>query len=138
MSYFDDLYGRISKAPDVQGFSPKLRPLLEELHREIERKPADLSGLRASMISLLEFLASPEGRTSANCWMADLFVTHVTMVDHRAGEDVTGHLPEEHQDVIYDMSMLHDTFHAPQIAWNFDSTPEQLLERAQALEPQER
>jgi hypothetical protein len=44
-------------------------------------------------------------------------------------------LPEECIDILADMAgALHDTVKAPEIAHNFDSTPEQLLERAKKLQ----
>jgi hypothetical protein len=43
-------------------------------------------------------------------------------------------LPEPFVDILNDMgSALHDTVSAPLIAANFQSTPEQLLERARRL-----
>jgi len=43
-------------------------------------------------------------------------------------------LPEAYHDILADMGgALHDTITAPQIAENFDSTPEQLLARAHTL-----
>jgi hypothetical protein len=43
-------------------------------------------------------------------------------------------LPEPFVDILADMgSALHDTVSAPLIAANFQSTPEQLLERARRL-----
>jgi hypothetical protein len=43
-------------------------------------------------------------------------------------------LPDDFQDVLADMAgALHDTVSAPEVASNFDSTPEQLLGRAEKL-----
>ena len=43
-------------------------------------------------------------------------------------------LPQPFVDILADMSgVLHDTVSAPDITANFESTPEQLLERARRL-----
>jgi hypothetical protein len=43
-------------------------------------------------------------------------------------------LPESFVEILSDMSgALHDTVSAPDIAANFESTPDQLLERARRL-----
>ncbi len=104
-----------------------LKPLLEKLHKELAANPRNLEKLKASLISLLEFLASPQGRTDENCRATDYFL----MLDEEW--DSEG-LPEAYADILADMSgALHDTVSAPHIAENFDSTPEQLLRRALAL-----
>lgn len=42
--------------------------------------------------------------------------------------------PEELSDILGDIGgILHDTFHAPEVAENFDSAPELLLERIRAF-----
>ena len=47
---------------------------------------------------------------------------------------VERNLPDPFHDIFADMSgALHDTISAPEIAENFDSTPEQLLKRARDL-----
>ena len=78
------------------------------------------------MIALLEFLSSPAGRTDANCRSVDGFFFH---------DDTwtAAELPDVYHDVIAHMDALHDTITAPEVAQNFDSTPEQLLARARSL-----
>ncbi|MCC6547948.1 hypothetical protein IT570_12350, partial [Candidatus Sumerlaeota bacterium] len=45
-----------------------------------------------------------------------------------------GHLPESFGEILNDMGgALHDTVTAPEIAQNFESTPEQLLERVRKI-----
>ena len=80
------------------------------------------------MLTLLEFLSSPAGRTDENCRAVDTFL----MVDECWLSD---DLPESYHAVIADMgATLHDTVAAPHIAENFESTPEQLVARARALQ----
>jgi len=109
--------------------SHDLRPLLLAVYHELKTQPPRLSHLRRSMEDLLVFLASPEGRTNANCWAADLFFC--------LGKDweVEGwNVPDVFGDILGDMAgALHDTVQAPDMAENFDSTPEQLLARLRAI-----
>lgn len=93
------------------------------------RCPLDVITLRAATVHLLEFLASPRGRTDANCKTVDYFLTdNDHLWDALDGlESIDANL----HSVIADMAgALHDTISAPGIAENFDSTPEQLLARA--------
>src|SRR5262245_52664048 len=121
MTTFEQLYGPATDADDA------LRPLLLRLHEELQRTPAELSALRAAIIAVLEFLASPRGRTDANCRTVDSFL----MRDETWDGD---RFPQAYVDVLADMAgALHDTITAPDIAANFESTPEQLLERARRL-----
>ena len=76
---------------------------------------------------MLEFLTTPRGRTDANCRTVDSFL----MRDETWDDD---RLPQVYVDFLADMAgALHDTITAPDIATNFKSTPEQLLERARRL-----
>ena len=121
MQTFEQLY---RPAADVDA---ALHPLLEQLHRCLTRRPVDLPAARAAIVGVLEFLASPSGRTDANCQAVDFFL----MQDEAWDADK---LPESFVEILADMSgALHDTVSAPDIAANFDSTPEQLLERARRL-----
>jgi len=119
----------ITESHDGEPVSPALRPLLLAVYRELANRPTDLPRLRSALESLLMFLASPEGRTNANCWAADLFFC--------LGDDweIDGwDVPDEFGDILGDLGgALHDTVQAPEIAQNFDSTPEQLLARLRAL-----
>jgi hypothetical protein len=85
--------------------------------------------IKAAIVGVLEFLCGPEGRTDANCTAADLFL----LLDENRDADWSD-LPDAYQNLLFDMgAQLHDTFSAPAIAENFESTPEQLLERAKRL-----
>ena len=109
--------------------SPRLRPLLLAVYNELKGRPTNLALLRRALDDLLVFLASSEGRTNANCWAADLFFTL------GEGWDIEGwDVPDEYGDILGDMSgALHDTVQSPEIADNFESTPEQLLARLRAI-----
>lgn len=121
MKTFDQLYHPPTDADEV------LRPLLRRLHDELQRTPAELPALRAAIIAVLEVLASPPGRTDANRRAVDSFLMHDEAWD-------ADRLPQSYADVLSDMAgALHDSITAPDIAANFESTPEQLLERARRL-----
>jgi hypothetical protein len=118
---FEELYQRVSYADKA------LKPLLEELHRQLVIRPKNLAELKTSLISVLEFLASPQGRTDENCRAVDYFL----MLDEEWDSE---ELPNEYAEILADMSgALHDTISAPNIAENFESTPEQLLAKANKL-----
>ena len=116
---------QVESIVDGEAVSPELSPLLAGVYVEVQREPTDLMALRASLDALLRYLASSAGRTNANCWAADLFFMH----NDRWDRD-WDHLPEPYQDVFgYLGEALHDTVSHPEVAENFDNTPEQLLAR---------
>lgn len=126
MTTFEGAYSRaVGRRKDV---SPKIASLLRELHSQACARPLNRESLKQALIELLEFLATPEGKTNSNCWTVDLFCCSD---DWEIGwED----LPEDLVDILGDMGgALHDTVQAPEIAHNLDSTPEQLLDRARKL-----
>ena len=109
-----------------RGADPALQPLVETLNTKLKHRPLDFSGIKAALITLFEFLASPTGRTHPNCRAVDGFFFY-----DRSWIDAE--LPDSYHDVFAHMDALHDTFGAAHIAQNFDSTPEQLLARARNL-----
>lgn len=122
---------------DSKGASDELRPLVQRLYEELLAEPTpNLDRLRGSIISVLEFVASPNGRTDANCDTVNMFLMDVTDQWERPWPE---DLPDEFQEVLRRMAdTLHDTVSAPEIAENFGSTPEQLLPIARALQSENR
>lgn len=121
MQTFDQLYHPAADADAT------LRPLVERLHQCLTSRPVDSPALKTALVGVLEFLASAKGRTDANCRAVDYFLAQDEAWD-------ADQLPEPFVDILADMSSaLHDTVTAPVIATNFQSTPEQLLERARRL-----
>lgn len=103
------------------------RDLVGRIIEVLSDKNLNLIELKNGMICLLEYLSSPEGRTDINCKAVDSFF----MSDDLWLEC---DLPSEFHDIFADMSgTLHDTMSAPEIAANFESTPEQLLKRTMEL-----
>jgi hypothetical protein len=115
---------------EARGFrnvSRELRGLLRRAYEAI--LASDVDGVKASLIDLFEFLASPEGRTDANCTVTDYF-----FCSEQWERNWMTDLPQPYLNVLADISgALHDTIHAPKIASTFESTPEQLLERIRNL-----
>lgn len=109
--------------------STDLTKLIIAVKEELIEKPANLPGIKLSLEGLLAYLATPEGRTDINCKETEwVFALHD---ENRFSWE---HLPVEYQLIIDDISMqLHDSISAPEIAENFESTPEQLLERIRKL-----
>lgn len=110
--------------------TPELEPLLrrffEELVRSIHHDPFDDGSVARALRPLLVYLTTSAGRTSANCWATDLFVTEMPLDVDPPDEGLV-------LDIVWDMgAALHDTVSAPHIADNFFSTPEQLLARLDA------
>ena len=106
---------------------PKARELVNAVQSVLASDQLNLETLKRSLITLLEYLSSQEGRTDANCRAVDSFFV-------ADGRWVERNLPDPFHDILADIAgALHDTVSAPEIAQNFDSTPEQLLKRAREL-----
>ena len=109
-----------SQAP--QQADSTLQLLMQSVCAVVLASPVDVPAVMASLVALLEYLSSPAGRTDSNCCAVDRFFC---LDDDFPLE----RLPDSLQDVFTHMDALHDTVTSPQIAENFGSTPEQLLER---------
>ena len=109
--------------------STELKKLVEAVKNCIIERPTDLKKLNSSLENLFSFLTTPTGRTNENCEETDLyFCLHE---DHGFNWD---YLPKDYQLILDDIGgLLHDTIKDPHIAQNFESTPEQLLERIRKL-----
>lgn len=124
----DEAFDRIWRpARGFRRVSPQLEALVHALYAAVLDARRDVTALHAALESLLVFLASTDGRTDANCSVVDRFFTDDWWTD-------AAPLPDGYHDLLSDLGgALHDTIYAPQIAENFDSTPEQLLARLRAL-----
>jgi|SRR6185312_8107131 len=124
---------RVDDAYASERVSPELAPLLREVYAQVIRGDTNLPALHDALGALLSLLASPAGRTHANCVAADSFF----MFNDRWERDWE-HLPEPYQDLLgYLGDALHDTVAAPEVAENFDNTPEQLLAQLCRIERDE-
>lgn len=127
MTKFERLYSELERRYGPA--SPELRPLMAEFFDALMAEPVDLPVLKQSMVQLLHFLTTPEGRTDANCYLVNMAIVFPEWGDIRLPE-----LPDDFGYIIADMGgALHDTVSSPEMAYNFESTPEQLLERTQKL-----
>lgn len=103
-----------------------LEQLLQALKAEYFRQPIDEVGVLRAMEGVLVFLAKPENNTDANCKRADLFI----FFELESVRPIYGpETPEELGRILWDMMGLHDTHTAPDVAENFQATPEILLAR---------
>lgn len=103
--------------------SPELEPLVRAVYTSILGSDADAT--RNALEALLEHLASPRGRTDANCCVVDAFFSAEEQWERNWAA-----MPTRLREILNDMGgALHDAIYAPHIARNFDSLPEQLLER---------
>jgi hypothetical protein len=117
------MQSRIPEPPlALQQADATLQPLMQSIRAAVFASPLDVPAVKASLIALLQYLSSPAGRTDANCCAVDGFFS---LDDDLPLE----RLPDPLQDVFAHIDALHDTITAPQIAENFGSTPEALLER---------
>jgi hypothetical protein len=117
------MLSRIPQSPEaLQQADATAQPLMQAVRAAMFASPLDLSAVKASLIALLEYLSSPAGRTDTNCCAVDGFF-------YLDDDSPLERLPESLQDVFAHMDALHDTVTSPEIAENFGSTPEQLLER---------
>ena len=113
--------------------NPKdLKQLLEQVVNYLQEEPVDLGNIKDSLVCLFSFLSKPKNRTNKNCRAVDVFFC-VDCVDNHL--DVSWNsLPDEYRQLFNNIGgALHDTVVAPEIAANFDSTPEQLLACAERL-----
>ena len=110
-----------------------LNSYLFKVRDAVSSTPPKLAEIKAALVDLLVYLSLPEGRTNENCITTDTFF--------RLHDDYGFnwfHLPEEFQLILQDMgSQLHDTMEHPDIATNYECTPEQLLERIHSLSCEE-
>lgn len=120
---FEELW---KNAAGFRKVSPRLRDLLKAAWDALS--DGNISESKQTLEALLLFLAD-EGRTDANCTVTDYFFS---AAERQPG--AWAHLPADLQSVLSGIGgCLHDTVHAPEIAENFESTPEQLLARLRAV-----
>jgi len=105
----------------------KAQELVMAIQSILARDNLELAAVKHSLMALFEYLSSEDGRTDDNCCAVDSFFMFDDLWVER-------NLPDPFHDIFADMAgALHDTVSAPEIAENFDSTPEQLLKRARKL-----
>jgi hypothetical protein len=118
-------WGKRPATASVKITSPELQKLIAVVRGCLIEQPTDLIRLNLSLENLLYFLTTPTGRTKDNCAETDLYFSL-----HAANGFDWEHLPESYRLILDDLSgQLHDAIDSPAIAANFDSTPEQLLDR---------
>jgi hypothetical protein len=116
----EDFEQRFRSAARTRNVSPALRPILQRVDVSLD----DPAQLGTALEELFTFLSMPAGRTDANCCTTDRYFSALE-------ED--GRLEVVDEPLLGIVTSiggtLHDTIYAPHIARNFDSLPEQFLER---------
>ena len=108
--------------------NPQVVASLEALRNELLLPEPSVERLRSIVTALLKFLASRLGRTDPNVRFVDYGLSNDDDVWDRI--ELVESVDPILADVIRDMAgAVHDMVKAPDIARNFDSTPEQLLAR---------
>ena len=131
---FEMAWERVAVSKDGKSVSIELRPLLQRTYAGFTTSPINLHEIKISLENLLSFLTTESGHTTANCFATDLFFCLSSDWDDKVNWES---LPEILTDIIGDIGgALHDTISYPEIAKNFDSLPEQLLERVQQWKPE--
>ncbi len=114
---------------DLDEDAGQLERLVNGVYSELQRTPVALDQLQDSIVALLSYLASPEGRTEENLGRVNMFF----LLGNEWGLDAI-EIPDEIRAIIEDIGgCLHDSISSPEVAENFESTPEQLLARIQML-----
>lgn len=116
---------RISKKED-------LNDLVAIIYAEICKSSANLKEIKNKLEVLLSFLCTPDGRTDKNCNL----VSKYFLLKNDWPVNIK-HLPEELYDILFDFVTLGDSIKRPNTASNFESLPEQLLERVRRLKVQQ-
>jgi len=107
----------------------ELLALMEGARAAIDTAEPDAHAVHASLTALLEFLATPENRTDQNCQTVGAYFLAQDEWAHNADD-----LPAAYARIVWDIEgQLPDTVSDPDTASEFESTPEQLLERLSAL-----
>lgn len=129
MDDFEKIWENVASLVKGEFVSPELRPLIEDVYQQINKPDSNLSAIKVYLEKLFIYLTTSTGRTSANCYTTDLFFT---LANWNVNWEV---YPERLKEIIDDIGgALHDTITHPEIAENFSSTPEQLLDRIRNLE----
>jgi hypothetical protein len=119
---FEEAFQRIASS-----VPSSLRPLLREVHDAYASRPPDAARARSALVTLFTHLVSPDARTHTNVCAVDRFL----MEDPALTKDTA--LPPQFVEFVLNADALHDTIESPEVAENFESTPEQLLEKARKL-----
>ncbi len=121
MEDFDSLW---KSAVRYRRASRELPALVRAMYDDLQGGSPEL---KVDLEALLAFLASERGRTDANCCAVDRFFSECPKAWRS--------LPLVLREIFDGMSAtLHEAIYAPKIAENFETLPEQLLERLRRIE----
>jgi len=131
LSFSEEMLDKHIAVTRLAGADSRARELVNAVQSIMAHNVPDLPELKKSLINLFEYLSSPNGRTDENCIAINSFFMFDDLWVDR-------NLPDHFHEIFVDISgALHDAVSAPENAENFDSTPEQLLNRARELNTQQ-
>ena len=119
MYKFDDIYNTYIKGKCINA-SPEIKMLLKEYYDVCNSTPVNEDKLKTALLGIFEFLVSSNGRTSANCWLTDLFIAD----DSDIWNPDYSNYPQDVIDIIDEIEFLHGAVEEPE----FHSSPEIILE----------
>ena len=124
----DKLYP-VTNEETILGVAMELDNLLDHLKDAFDAPQFSRKDILSTIEEVLVWLNELPNNTDANCRKVDYFIASEIIGKPRYHE-----VPEDIQGLLFDMgSALSDTFSAPDIAENFESTPAQLLTRVRQL-----
>ena len=125
----DEFEERFRGAARARNVSRELKPLLQSVYSALE--DGHVTSINDALEQLIMFLVTPDGRTDANCCAVDYFFSGMD------DDPRVRRLPPAVRSFVTSIGgTLHDAVYAPHIARNFESLPEQLLERIRVLKRQ--
>jgi len=105
-----------------------IQNLLEQLKHVCSESNISEERIKSAIAAILLWLNDSDNNTDENCRRISIFI--VTQVSNNVYE----RLPQDIQEVLFDMgAALYDTHTATQVAENFSSTPQQLLDRIKKM-----
>ena len=109
--------------------SRELSELLVQLKLTALAPDFSKDSLIFALESLLLWLNNSQNNTDSNCKEIDYFISFEILPEKRF-EDI----PENIRNILFDMgATLHDAHTSPELARNFESMPNQLLNRLRGL-----
>lgn len=107
----------------------ELNKLLDQLKDKTLSPNISKEQVLSILEQILEWLNDPLNNTDDNCKKIDYFVAY-EIVPQKEFELI----PDDLRGILFDLgATLSDTHTAPEVAENFESTPEQLLKRVRKL-----
>ena len=107
----------------------ELQTKLDHLEAALRCEQLDVLRVSGCVRQVVEYVNRADGGTPEECEVVSHFVLLTLLLDEQIKSNMKL-LPEALRRIIEDLGMnFHDTHSAPDVAHNFESTPQQLLAR---------